>query len=276
MMQITESAPFYTVGKTPYAWTLNKAELQKCSLLIGGPCQDCTIKHTTAKSDKELMQLMSLLGIRGAFSDFGNESCVPRGRNHMAAQCQQMGFTHFLSRDADLEYNPMDPIKMMAMNVGISVVIYPKKGINWTKCFLYAQEHQKRLQNLKPEDLAIELEAHSLDYVLTVPKNPAKCNGGIEVTEAGDGFMMVKAKAFRRMAEMGMSPKMNNPHHAELKEFYYGHFNEMVVAGNHLTCDYAIEHRWRQCGGKVYALPVGKLNHMGSYNFKGGMPLAGL
>jgi hypothetical protein len=88
--------------------------------------------------------------------------------------------------------------------------------------------------------------------------------------------MMVKTTAFQRMIECGMSPKMNNPFDPELKDWYYGHFNEMVVAEKHLTCDFAIMHRWRLCGGRTYALPVGKLNHMGSYNFKGGMPLAGL
>src|ERR1700685_4192487 len=211
MTPFTESPPLFTIGKTPYEWNIKKEELQKCKLLIGGPCYDAILKCTCATSDKKLMRLLMELKIEHSFYDLYNESCCPRGRNVMAAHALKFGFTHFLSRDADIEYDPMDVIKMLAMNVGISVIVYPKKGINWLKCFLHCQEHGKRLQNMKPEELAEELEAHSLDYVLELPKEPVKCNGGIEVTKAGDGFMMVKATAFRRLIDMGLSPKMDNP-----------------------------------------------------------------
>ena len=276
MTPIIESQPLFTVGKTPYDWHIKKEELQKCKLLVGGPCQDNNLRFTTSKSDHKLMDLLCQLRIPGALGDFGNESCVPRGRNTMAATCMKDGYTHFLSRDADIEYDPWDVVKLLAMNLHASCVIYPYKGINWTKCFLYCQEHQKRLQNLKPEELAEELEAHSLDYVVNMPKKPERCNGGIEINECGGGFLMFKRAAFQRMIDMGLSPKMNNPTSPDLLDFYYGHYNEMVVAQRHLTEDWAVAWRWRQCGGKVYALPVAKLNHMGSYNFKGGMPLAGL
>ncbi len=72
------------------------------------------------------------------------------------------------------------------------------------------------------------------------------------------------------MDERGVVDKINNPISDDLRRYYFGFFNESVVNGEHLTCDYALCDRWRRCGGKVYAYPPGSVQHLGSMIFRGG------
>lgn len=270
-----EQSPYFTIddkGK----WDINipAAVRNGLHILIGGPCYDAIVRCTTHASDMKLHNLLTQHGINHGFSDLYNESYCARGRNVMAATCLKDGYTHFFSRDADIEYNPQDILRMIAMNLNMVGMVYPKKGINWTRCFLYAQEHQARLQNLKPEELAEELEAHSLDYVLVKDDKQHECNGAKSVKYIGDGALLIKREAFQRMIDAGISPKMKAQQFPDLEGFYFGHFTESIVAGEELSCDYSCEHRWRLAGGTVWAYPRAKVNHLGSYNFKGGCPLA--
>jgi hypothetical protein len=270
-----ESLPLFRVGKTEYEWHLFLPELQKLNLLIGIVAYDFIHRTICKTSCQQLQAELTALGISHTFVDLSNESCVPRARNTFCAYTLKgtsdgRPYTHFLSPDADIGFDFKDVVKMLAMNLGIVGIPYPKKTINWKKVFLYSVEHQQRLQNLKPEELEEELRPSGAEYVLTEDPEPVKCNGGTSVWYLGDGFIMVSRRALQTMIDEEVVEKQNNCQFTDIGDHYYGFFNEMVHNGEHLTCDYALCTRWRQCGGRVYAYAPGKLDHLGSYVFKGG------
>lgn len=260
-------------------------DFSQCSLLVCTPCYGGMVFEGYMRSILDLQRLADQVKMRFATFTITNESLIPRGRNTCVAQFLASDFTHMMFIDADITFDPMSVLRMIAFNQPVVAGCYPQKWVNING----AAEILRRDPLMDPEEALTRSHRYVVNWDTTGAtyiKNEAgnivglklevAGDGFISVSEAGTGFMLLKREVFDVMrARMPDQSFVNDQPHLSTPEFegkWWLFFDCMIhpESRRYLSEDYAFSWKWvNVCGGKIWLDTTAKLNHTGTYTFKG-------
>jgi hypothetical protein len=241
---------------------------QKTKLFVATPMYGglCTGMYTSG-----IMQMVGVCSqnnIELYYSFMMNESLITRARNSMAYDFLESGATHLMFIDADISFNPQDIPMMLKADKDIICGLYPKKEINWVE----VEAAVKR--GVPPA----ELSKHTGAFVVNLPHGQETTSGPMmepmEISNGGTGFMLIKRKVFEEL-DNKVPSYTNDMYHAIdtvrkvkiIKEFFATSIDE--ESNRLLSEDYHFCELFRKHGGKIYAHPFIKLEHVGTYVYGG-------
>jgi hypothetical protein len=184
--------------------------------------------------------------------------------------------------DADIGFDPRDALALLALQISdpekydIVCGPYPKKTIAWEKVSIAAQ-------NGVGKENPFDLEQYVSDFVFN-PVGGAKSfklAEPVEVAEGGTGFMLITRDALEKYRDA--YPEYSyKPDHIRTDQFdgtrEITAFFDCVIdpeSKRYLSEDYFFCQQARKAGLSVWMCPWMKLNHVGSYIFKGDMGALG-
>jgi len=228
----------------------------------------------------DLQSVCSQYGIEVRFSFIFNESLITRARNYLVDEfLRAEGFTHMLFIDADIHFDPKDVIALLALDKDVIGGPYPKKAIKWSSV--------KKAMTKNPDMDAGNLDKVTGDYVFNPVRGTDKFSVSepLEVMEIGTGFMMVKREVFPKFAEAFPQLRYKPDHvgqaHFDGSRYIHAYFDTMIDtvdsatgggSDRYLSEDYMFCQLWRKTGGSIWLCPWMRLDHIGTYHFKGDMP----
>jgi len=240
------------------------------NILICTPCYNNQLFLGYHRSMLKLVNLFTQINLRYEIMDLGQESLITRARNGMLSKfIADENYTHLIFIDADITFDALDILKLLAYNKPIVGGIYPKKAINFDKLKKYILENPDS-SNVLP---------HALDYnlnvVLNKENNEPICEGNlIQVHDLATGFML-----FNRSVVDALIYKFPNlQYHNNCvgydlknnKDCFYTFFNAEVVDNIYLSEDYYFCHLVKKSGIKIFCDPYIKLTHSGNIDYEGG------
>ena len=257
-------------------------ELQKQRLFIGTPMYGGQCAGIYTKSTNDLSMLCSTHKIPMKYYFLFNESLVQRARNYIVDEFLRSDCTHLLFIDSDIVFDPRDALALLALQISdpekydIVCGPYPKKTIAWEKISVAAQQGYGKTN-------PFELEQFTSDFVF----NPVsglkqfKLADPVEVAEGGTGFMLITREALEKYRDS--YPELSyKPDHVRTDNFDGSReihaFFDCVIdpeSKRYLSEDYFFCRMARKAGLSVWMCPWMKINHVGSYIFKGDMGALG-
>jgi hypothetical protein len=252
-------------------------DLRKHSLFIGVPMYGGSCMGIHAKSSTDLGILCTKYGITAKFYYIFNESLIQRARNYIVDEFMRSDCTHLMFIDADIGFNATDVISLLGIQISnpdkyhVITAPYPKKTIAWEKVYAAATNDMVK----SPFELA--------DYVSDFVFNPVqgissfRLDEPVEVSEAGTGFMLIPRTTLEMYSKAYPEYKYK-PDHVRTANFdgsrdIMAYFDCVIdpESRRYLSEDYFFCKNVRKMGKSVYMCPWMKLDHVGSYIFKGNM-----
>jgi hypothetical protein len=197
---------------------LSREYFQNKKLFFSTPCYGGQTTGVFTKCIADLSNICTQLGCQLQIYFLFNESLITRARNYAVDEFMRSDATHFIFVDADIGFDPMYVIQLMALQTedspyDIIGAVYPKKTISWEKIKVavdkgfadpkpaFDQQGQPILNPAGQQMLMggpEELNKYVGDYVFNPKAGTAQIPIGepCEVLEIGTGFMMVKRTAF--------------------------------------------------------------------------------
>lgn len=252
--------------------TVQLEDLQKKSIFVATPMYGGMNHGLYMRSCLNLQEICIKHGIRIRFVNIFNESLITRARNYLVDEfLNRSDFTHLMFLDADISFEAMDVITLLAMEKDIVGGPYPKKAINWTAVKTAIEKNPnvepEKLENVTGSYVFNMVEGGDRTFQVTEP---------LEVTEIGTGFMMIERSVFDRFKKA--YPKLEyRPDHTipnfDGKNTIHAFFDTVIDKDSerYLSEDYFFCQLWRKMGGSVFMCPWMKIDHTGTYTFKGDM-----
>jgi hypothetical protein len=257
-------------------------DLAKQRLFVGTPMYGGQCVGLYTKSTNDLSMLCSSHKIPLKYYFLFNESLIQRARNYIVDEFLRSDCSHLLFIDADIGFDPRDALALLALQISdpekydIVCGPYPKKTIAWEKVSIAAQ-------NGVGKENPFDLEQYVSDFVFN-PVGGAKSfklAEPVEVAEGGTGFMLITREALEKYRDA--YPEYSyKPDHIRTDQFdgtrEITAFFDCVIdpeSKRYLSEDYFFCQQARKAGLSVWMCPWMKLNHVGSYIFKGDMGALG-
>ena len=257
-------------------------DLAKQRLFVGTPMYGGQCVGLYTKSTNDLSMLCSSHKIPLKYYFLFNESLIQRARNYIVDEFLRSDCSHLLFIDADIGFDPRDALALLALQISdpekydIVCGPYPKKTIAWEKVSIAAQ-------NGVGKENPFDLEQYVSDFVFN-PVGGAKSfklAEPVEVAEGGTGFMLITRDALEKYRDA--YPEYSYKHdHIRTDQFdgtrEITAFFDCVIdpeSKRYLSEDYFFCQQARKAGLSVWMCPWMKLNHVGSYIFKGDMGALG-
>ena len=213
---------------------------------------------------------MRSVGVPVYWAQITNESLITRARNELARLFLEKGFDYLMFIDADIAYDGNAVAQLMAADRDICVGIYPKKEVDWKQVARAAKEGKENLQDYGG--------AFVMNMVNGLHKVETDEDRVLEVRHGGTGFMLIKRQVFEKLAPhvptyRVSTHKVDGEYVKPLtSEFFATSIDE---TGALLSEDYHFCDLWRKHGGKIYANPFIKLEHVGTYTYTGDLLKSG-
>ena len=208
------------------------------------------------------VNMMKQLQVPIYWAQMMNESLITRARNEMARIFLEKGMDYLMFIDADISFDGRAVATLLSADKDIVCGIYPKKEVDWDKVAQAAKAGK--------DDLA----DYGGAFVFNTVGNQTKSDeaGIMEVRHGGTGFMLIKRQVF-----LDLMPYVPTYRVSSFKkdgeyvkplthEFFATSIDE---TGALLSEDYHFCDLWRKHGGKIYANPFIKLEHVGTYVYGG-------
>lgn len=231
--------------------------------MYGGMCTG----HYVAGLLSTINKLKSV-GVPVYWAQMMNESLITRARNELARLFLEKGFDYLMFIDADISFDGQAVATLMAADRDITCGIYPKKEVDWKQIAKAAKEGKENLQD------------YGGAFVMNMmgEKQESDNDGVMEVRHGGTGFMLIKRKVFEDL--MPHVPTYRVSTHKENGEYVKPLTHEFFATsidstGALLSEDYHFCDLWRKHGGKIYANPFIKLEHVGTYVYTGDIVKSG-
>jgi hypothetical protein len=227
--------------------------------MYGGMCTGMYVLGLLSTTNK-----MRELGVEVSWVHMTNESLITRARNELARVFLESKFDYLMFIDADIGFNGESLAHLLAVDEDIVCGIYPKKEVNW--------DSVKRAARAGKEDLhdyggAFVFNMVGDHHVETDER------GVIEVRHGGTGFMLIKRGVFDFLAPHVPTYRTSSfikPDGEYEKPLTHEFFATSIDAsGALLSEDYHFCELFRKHGGKIYAHPFVKLDHVGTYVYNG-------
>lgn len=240
-------------------------ESKRPSILIatpmyGGQCSGHYV-HGLITSINKLRDL----GVSTAWCHLMNESLITRGRNALVDTFLKTEHDYLMFIDSDIHFDSEAIAHLLAVDDDIVCGIYPKKEVNWDSVRKAARDSKEDLEDYAG---AFVFNMVGGDHAETDER------GVIEVRHGGTGFMLIKRGVFEHLAPHVPEYRSSNAVNPETGEYYQPLVKEYFATsidphGVLLSEDYHFCELWRKHGGKIYAHPFIKLQHVGTYVFGG-------
>jgi hypothetical protein len=251
---------------------LNREQFIGKKLFVGTPMYGGSCLGTYMKSCLDLQSACMQYGIDVRFSFLFNESLIQRARNYIVDEFLRSDCTHLMFIDADIGFNPMDIIAMLALDKDIIGAPYPKKTIKW--------DNIKKAIIKNPEISSSELEKLGGDIVFNPVAGTTHFNvtEPLQVLEIGTGMMLTHRSVFDKFKEAYPQYEYT-PDHVGTAHFggdrkIHSYFNvEIDEESNRvLSEDYHFCQQCRKIGVEVWMAPWISCTHVGTYHFQGNLP----
>jgi hypothetical protein len=242
-----------------------KVETKRPSIMIATPMYGGMCTGLYAMGLLTTTNKMRQLGVRVHWSHMSNESLITRARNELTRAFLTTDNDYLMFIDADIGFDGEAVAQLLAVDDDIVCGIYPKKGINWDSVERAATEGKT------------DLGDYSGDFVLNMSGDQhaeTDERGVIEVRHGGTGFMLIKRGVFDHLAPHVPTYRTSSEKDSETGEYVKPLTHEFFATsidhtGALLSEDYHFCELFRKHGGKVYAHPFIKLDHVGTYVFGG-------
>lgn len=211
------------------------------------------------------VNMMKQLKVPIYWAQIMNESLITRARNELARLFLEKGMDYLMFIDADISFSGQAVATLLSADKDIVCGIYPKKEVDWAKVGQAAKEGKDNLQD------------YGGAFVFNMVGNGAQetdAEGVIEIRHGGTGFMLIKRKVFEDLIPLVptyRTSSFKDPNTGEyVKPLTYEFFATSIdKTGALLSEDYHFCDLWRKHGGKIYANPFIKLEHVGTYVYGG-------
>lgn len=207
---------------------------------------------------------MQSVGVQVYWAQMMNESLITRARNELTRMFLATDYDYLMFIDADIHFTGQDVAMLMAADRDIACGIYPKKEIDWAKVEEAAQNKKSELVN------------YSGAFVFNMDGEHQETDedGMIEVRHGGTGFMLIHRRVFERLQGHVPTYRTSSFKDPETDEYVKPLTHEFFATsiddtGALLSEDYHFCELWRKHGGKIYANPFIKLEHVGTYVYGG-------
>ena len=247
-----------------------QTEQQKPSLMIatpmyGGMCTGHYVSGLLGTLNK-----MRSIGVPVYWAQIMNESLITRARNELTRLFLEKGFDYLMFVDADISFDGHAIATLMAADRDIICGMYPKKEIDWKRVEAAAKDGKENLAD------------YGGAFVFNMVNEKAETDheGCIEIRHGGTGFMLIKRRVFEILKDQVPTYRTSSFKDPETGEFVkpltHEFFATSIDDNNTLLSeDYHFCELWRKHGGKVYANPFIKLEHVGTYVFGGNVMRGG-
>lgn len=214
---------------------------------------------------------MRSVGVPTYWAQLMNESLITRARNELTRIFLERGYDYLMFIDADISFDAHAVSQLMAADRDIVCGIYPKKEINWSSI-------SKAVEVGKGD-----LKDYGGSFVFNMIGNrdaETDADGVFEVRHGGTGFMLIKRKVFEEMIPHVPTYRTSTFKDPETGEYARPLTHEFFATsidstGALLSEDYHFCELWRGLGGKIYAHPFIKLEHVGTYVYTGDIVKSG-
>jgi hypothetical protein len=215
-----------------------------------------------------------------------NDSLIPRARNNLVAKSLfDEKMTHFIFIDADIQWNPIDIIKLLIADKCIIGGAYPLRSYNWSKILpdqngdpnqnkvkaMIDRKNNSVLKNIMNDESMIR--SNLLEYNINyAEKENNIVQNLIKVKHLATGFLVIKREVFEKMMIAYPSTK----YHDDIKflteeenKYAYAFFDCGVEEGHYFSEDWMFCSRWTKMGGSIWLDVSINLTHIGNENFVG-------
>lgn len=262
---------------------ISSEDLRQKKLFIATPMYGGQNFGLYMKASLDLQATCIQYGIECRFSFIFNESLITRARNYLVDEFLRSGCTHLLFLDADIQYDPMDVIALLAIDKDIAGGPYSKKSINWpnicnavTRNSVVNNDKIVLREGFNPGDL----EGVVGDFVFNpVPGTTSfKVTEPVEVMEIGTGYMMIRRDVFDKYAKeyphLYYKPDHVGQANFDGSRYIHAFFDTVIDPKSHryLSEDYMFCQNARAIGFHIWLCPWMKTTHVGTYGFRGDLP----
>lgn len=218
------------------------------------------------------MQRLRAANIQVYWAHIMNESLITRGRNELVRIFLETEKDYLMFVDADIHFDGEAILKLIDTDYDVVCGIYPKKEVDWAQV--------KRAAKAGHEDLENFSGAFVMNLSSSTGETESDSRGCIEVRHGGTGFMLIKRQVFEflkpHVPTYRTSTYKDPTTGLHVKPETYEFFATSIDhTGCLLSEDYHFCELWRKHGGKVYANPFIKLEHVGTYIFGGSLLRSG-
>jgi hypothetical protein len=250
---------------------LTKETLAGKKLFVGTPMYGGQCMGMYMKSCLDLQAICMQYGVEVKFSFLFNESLVNRARCYISDEFLRSDCTHLMFIDADVGFNAIDVLAMLAMDKEIGGAPYPKKSINWNNI--------KKAIVKNPKINSSELEKLGGDIVFNPAHGTTSFNVSepLEVMEVGTGMMMIRREVFDKF-KVAYPEYDYLPDHVGTANFggdrsIHAYFSIEIdpVSKRLWSEDYFFTQKCRAIGIKVWMYPFINCTHTGTYTFQGNL-----
>jgi hypothetical protein len=217
-----------------------------------------------------LSELCILNDVKMARAFVYNQALVHCARNTLVDNFLRSGCTHLLFIDADVGFDPNDALLMLALMSDDSPydvlgVATPLKTIAWNKVKLAAEKGEADQDANRLADFAGDLAFNAIaEGNVSIPLDrPA------EVSAVGTGFMMIRRSIFSEIERSNPQQRILDHEGKEITA-YFDHLVD-PVSRRQLSEDFTFCRFVRNSGGRVWLCPWMKVEHVGTYVFRGSL-----
>ena len=247
----------WTETSLPQEQKQNRPSMMVATPMYGGMCTGNYVAGLLGTINK-----MKSVGVPVYWAQITNESLITRARNELARLFLEKGMDYLMFIDADISFDGTAVAQLMAADRDITCGIYPKKEVDWKQISKAAKLGKENLQDY----------GGAFVFNMTGQMQESDSDGVIEVRHGGTGFMLIKRQVFLDL--MPHVPTYRVSTHKENGEYIKPLTHEFFATsiddtGALLSEDYHFCDLWRKHGGKIYANPFIKLEHVGTYVYGG-------
>jgi hypothetical protein len=242
-----------------------KPSIMIATPMYGGMCTGHYVSGLLAAVSK-----LRDMGVKVYWAQLMNESLITRARNDLTNAFLERGHDYLMFIDADVGFTAEAVLTLLAADRDVACGIYPKKEVDWARVEKAAKDGKEGLQDYAG---AFVFNMIGTGHAETDPE------GMIEVRHAGTGFMLIKRGVFEHLKPhvptyRVASFKDENGEYA--KPLIHEYFATSIDEGGALLSeDYHFCELFRKHGGKIYANPFLRLQHVGTYVYGGDIVKSG-
>lgn len=203
-------------------------------------CYGGNVSFETLSAMINTSALLTRVGIKFDVRMIANDSLVSRARNSLVALMMEIPeSTHLMFIDADIGFDPVDIVRLIAHDLDVVGGVYPMKQ-------------------------------YPLRYAFNPLTKGAETDipGVQQVKDLATGFMLIKRSVIERMIEHYPETRYHPDVDIGDRNFkLYALFDTEVQDGKYVSEDFVFCRRWRAIGGKVHIDDTIVLKHLGQHTY---------
>ena len=253
-------------------------------LYILTPCFGGLCYTSFVSSLMSTVETMKQYNIETHIEFCNNDSLVSRARNNLIARAMHNPkTTHMLFIDNDIQWDPVDILKLIITDKDLVGGVYPLKKYNWNKVSTKVGENSLMVNkwidhknksifrdNISDQDI---VQFRALNYNINYKDNKFHIKDNLaEVKHLATGFMLIKRGVIEKMQKGFPYTKyvddVNFLDGAENMNAY-ALFDCGVENNHYYSEDWLFCERWNNMGGDIFIEVTINLSHTGTEQYRG-------